>query len=745
MSSVVEGRMTMLENNTVTNGSHSKLIATLLKSHFGFDRFLPLQEEIIRCVIARGDALVLMPTGGGKSLCYQLPALVFKGLTLVVSPLIALMKDQVDGLKADGVAAEFINSSMTGEEICRMMAILKRGEIKLLYVAPERLAAENFRQFLRGLDISCIAVDEAHCISQWGHDFRPDYLDLKNLRDDFPSAGIIALTATATARVRQDIIQNLRLKEPRIFISSFNRSRLHYDIRPKENAFNELVDLLQAPGHIDRSAIIYCFSRKETEEMAGALRDRGFKAEAYHAGLDAKKRSEIQDRFIKDETPVITATIAFGMGIDKSDIRLVVHHSLPGSLEGYYQETGRAGRDGLAATCVLFYSYADKFKQDYFIKKIEDPLERKRAEEKLGKMIAFCESYVCRRKFLLEYFGECYPDDNCAGCDRCVRPKDEFDADVIGRAVLECVRITGSRFGVQYIVDVLRGSRNERIRSLGHDQIVVHGKGRAFSEVQLKEIIRLLIERNFLSKSQGEYPVIELAEPGKSFLNADDRMMLPKLKNMVKDAGGKSFKPWEDNGPFSEGLFEELRKLRKRLADERGVPPFVIFADTSLTDMARRKPQDEQAFLKISGVGENKLKWFGSAFIKTIADHCRSRPSALVSSQKVILNKPVSTYEETRRLVDKKLSLSEMVNIRGLAAGTLLVHIERFVSDDPSIDLEHLRPAPARFQIIKSAFEEAGTDVLSPVKTILGDEYSYEEIRLARVFITQQQLHGECA
>ncbi len=608
---------------------------SLLKEYFGFDHFLPLQEEIVRHVLTGQDTVVLMPTGGGKSLCYQLPALVFDGITLVVSPLIALMKDQVDGLKANGIAAEVINSSLTGDEIGRIKAALMGGEVKLLYVAPERLALEGFRHFLKGLQISCIAVDEAHCISQWGHDFRPDYLNLKTLREDFPSVGFVALTATATERVRKDIVTQLELKAPRIFLSSFNRPNLHYDIRPKDGAFENLVDLLSLPEYKDRSVIVYCYSRKETEVLARDLGRSGFKAEAYHAGLEAQARHDIQDRFIKDETPIITATIAFGMGIDKSDIRLVVHYALPGSVEGYYQETGRAGRDGLPASCVLFYSYADKFKQEYFIEKIEDEDERSRARDKLNKILAFCESSVCRRKFLLEYFGERHDQENCGGCDRCLRSREEFDADDIGRLVMECVQATGERFGGQYVVDVLRGSRNERVCRNGHDCLPLHGSGKAYSDVELREIVKLLIEKEFLAKSDGEYPVVEITGQGRTFLKSTTRLLLPVLRNTVgKKKKAVVTRSQVSVGTDDEGLFEELRKLRKQLAVARGVPPFVIFADTALRDMVRRLPQDDESFLAVTGVGAQKLKWFGAVFMKRIGEYGRGRGLFAVKAEK---------------------------------------------------------------------------------------------------------------
>lgn len=610
--------------NRIDFVSETRLFS-LLKVHFGFDRFRPLQEEIVRHVLTGKDTVVLMPTGGGKSLCYQLPALVFDGITLVVSPLIALMKDQVDGLTANGIRAAVINSTLSGDEVRSIAAALRRGEIKLLYVAPERLALEGFRKFLRTLLISCIAVDEAHCISQWGHDFRPDYLTLKELRKDFPRAGCVALTATATPRVRKDIIEHLHLKEPRVFLSSFNRPNLHYDIRPKDDAFGELVALLREPRHKNCSAIIYCYSRKETEKVAHDLVKKGFHAAAYHAGFDAQKRHDIQDRFIRDETPIIVATVAFGMGIDKSDVRLIVHYTLPSSIEGYYQETGRAGRDGLPASCVLFYSYADKFRQEFFINRIDDAAERKRAGEKLAKMIEFCESPVCRRKYLLEYFGEARAEERCDGCDRCMQENDEVDAGAIARLILDCVDQTGSRYGMQYVIDVLRGSMNDRIMRNCHDQLTtVYGQAHAYSERQLREIISGLIHKRLLAKTEGEYPVIELTNQGEAFLlgGGTETILLPPLRTSAPKPGKKKRSAAQARKEEEPGdlLFEALRALRKRLADQRGVPPFVIFSDLSLREMVRYQPEDEESFLEITGVGEQKLKMFGSAFMQVIRD-----------------------------------------------------------------------------------------------------------------------------
>jgi ATP-dependent DNA helicase RecQ len=609
----------------MTTDHGPKNLRELLKTHFGFDRFLPMQEDIVRHVLTGQDALILMPTGGGKSLCYQLPAFGFDGLTVVVSPLIALMKDQVDGLKAHGVAAEFINSSLAANEINAIKIRLARGQVRILYVAPERLAAEGFRAFLRGLKIDCIAVDEAHCVSQWGHDFRPDYLNITDLRNDFPKAGMVALTATATPRVRKDIVEHLRLRQPREFITSFNRPNLRYEILPRDNAFGELMDILCSAPHKDRAAIIYCFSRRDTEDLAANLRARGLKAEAYHAGLASEERHAIQDRFIKDETLIITATVAFGMGVDKSDIRLVAHYTLPASIEGYYQETGRAGRDGLEARCVLFYSGADRFKHEYFINKIEDRTERRRVTEKLNRMIGFCEGFGCRRKYLLEYFGEIRQQANCGNCDRCVRPQDEFDADAIGRAVLECVRATGGRFGGRHIINILRGSRSERILKFGHDRLECYGQGKTFDESAMRELIGRIIEKGLLVRVAGEYPVIELAPEGRNFLKSRERLMLPRPRAGSGILTKKSCAPGDKNNGFDEGLFEELRRLRKKVADQRGLPPFLIFADTALRQMARDLPTDSKSFFDIVGVGPRKSEAFGPVFIRRIKEYCRER------------------------------------------------------------------------------------------------------------------------
>ena len=608
----------------------------LLKSVFGYDEFRPLQSEIVARVLQGGDTLAIMPTGGGKSICYQLPALALPGMTLVVSPLIALMKDQVDALKANGVAAEFINSTLSYDEMRRIRTAAQNGAVKILYLAPERLALPAFRSFLDTLEISLVAVDEAHCISEWGHDFRPDYRSLGALRRRMPHTPFTALTSTATEQVRQDIVVQIGLNAPQAFIASFNRANLNYEVRPKRNAFNSICELLRK--HRDESAIIYCFSRKDTEDLAAQLRDAGFDALPYHAGLEDDVRRRTQERFIRDQTPIIAATIAFGMGIDKPDVRLVVHYDLPKSLEGYYQETGRAGRDGLPSECVLFYSYGDKVKQDSFINPIEDKAEYQNAQRKLAQVIEFCELHACRRRYLLNYFGESDEQPpNCGACDNCLATSEEFDATVIAQKILSAVIRTGQRFGIFYISLVLRGSKVNRVIERGHDKLSVYGIVNDYSAEDIKEIAMALLERGLLRKNDGDYPTFGVTLEGRRFLSNRETLTLTRrlddedTRRAPSSAGAQSAAP----SNYDAELFQELRALRLRLAREGSVPPYVVFNDRTLRDMARAKPRNLDAMLQVNGVGEAKLKKYGSEFLSAIQEHfhaqenCASADNAL--------------------------------------------------------------------------------------------------------------------
>ena len=721
----------------------------VLRSRFGYDSFWPPQGEIISNVLAGRDSLALMPTGGGKSLCYQLPALMFQGVTLVISPLIALMKDQVDALNANGISAQFINSSLSWGEIDRVQSDVRAGLVKLLYVAPERLPAPLFRRFLQDLDLSLIAIDEAHCISEWGHEFRPDYRNLLDLRRDFPSVPVIALTATATERVQEDIVQQLGLERGRVFLSSFNRANLNYSVRPKTDSWGELISLLEK--HRDQSVIIYCFSRKETEDLARQLKGQGFSALPYHAGLSPELRRQTQDDFIRDRVPIIVATIAFGMGIDKPDVRLVVHHNLPKSVEGYYQETGRAGRDGLPSDCVLFFTLGDRVKQEYFIGQMEDERERRNAQQKLDKMVEYAQLPTCRRQFLLKYFGEDWEEEDCGACDICIDPGNRFDATEVAQKVLSAVVRTDERFGANHVIDVLVGSRDKRVLALGHDQLSVYGIVKDFSKRQLKEVFGQIQAKGLLVRNEGEYPTLSVSPAGWGFLKQRESLTLVKP---TVDARAARSRPGDNAFKYDQDLFQELRALRRRLAEERGVPPYVIFGDVSLRHMAAAYPCSREEFSQMHGVGEVKLEEYGPVFVSAIRENVEVNNVEVPTGAELLAVAPRSggvnrngdsrggpisgTHETTREMLAQGLSIDQIANERGLARNTVIGHMERITYQGFRLDLTHVTPEPARLGIIEEAFRESGSALLGPVKERLGDEFDYEELKLARIHLRQE-------
>ncbi|GLI40040.1 DNA helicase RecQ [Geobacter hydrogenophilus] len=591
-----------------------------LRTVFGYRAFRPFQEEIVTHLIGGGDAFVLMPTGGGKSLCYQIPAIHRPGVGIVVSPLISLMKDQVDTLRENGVAAAAYNSAMGEREARQVLARLHAGELDLLYVAPERLMTDAFLERLREIPLALFAIDEAHCVSQWGHDFRPEYVGLGRLRGLFPGVPVIALTATADVQTRSDIIERLGLRDAQVYVTGFDRPNIRYTVVDKQKPFHQLTAFL---GNRPQDAgIVYALSRKRVEEVAGKLRDAGIDAAAYHAGLADGERSRVQEAFLRDDVRVVVATVAFGMGIDKPNVRFVVHYDLPKNIESYYQETGRAGRDGLPAEALLLFGYGDIAVSRSLIESGNNPEQVRIELHKLNAMVGFAEAGTCRREALLGYFGERLAEP-CGNCDLCLDPPESFDATEDARKALSCVYRVGQRFGMGHVIDVLRGSKNERIQQLGHDRLSTYGIGADRSAEAWGSIIRQLIHRGYLEQDLANYSVLKLTPAARPLLRGEESLTLAKPR--VKVAPAKK-EPKRKGAVASlaegdEGLFQQLRALRKGLADEQQVPPYVIFSDATLVEMATLRPATMDDLLRVNGVGEQKLGRYGTAFLEVIRNN----------------------------------------------------------------------------------------------------------------------------
>jgi ATP-dependent DNA helicase RecQ len=697
-----------------------------LQKYFGYTEFRPHQEDIIRDVLDKKDTFVLMPTGGGKSLCYQLPALLMDGLSVVISPLISLMKDQVDSLRSNGIAAAYLNSTQSIAEAKGISTAILNGQIKILYMAPERLLMSQTLKLLEDAKVSLFAVDEAHCISEWGHDFRPEYRRIRTLRQRFPHVPIIALTATATAKVQEDITGQLNLAGCNTYMASFDRPNLLYQVRPKQDAYDQLLKYLgKSRGN---SGIIYCQSRKTVDTLTKKLQRSAFRALPYHAGLSDIQRARNQESFIKDDTDIIVATIAFGMGIDKPNVRFVIHYDLPRNLEGYYQETGRGGRDGLACDCILFFSHGDRYKIEYFINKKNSKKEQDIALAQLRAMTDYCESSTCRRRVLLNYFGEDIGVKNCGKCDVCISPRETFDGTKAAQKLLACVEELDQRFGMNHVIDVLVGSKNKKITTKRHHLLKNHGAGRDYSKAQWQAIAREMIQQGVLRIEGIRYPLLTLNLNSREILDGNQAVSL------VKPTEGKQIIRNQENMPAETGLFDRLKRLRKTLADKKNLPPYIIFSDTSLKQMASNLPGTHQEFLDITGVGENKLKKYGDVFLAEIADHITGKPVQSPKLPRAVQGKLSATQQETLDLYRQGLTIQQIANTRNLSASTIITHIENLILTGEIDSIDEWVDAQKQQAIIK-AISDVGTEYLSPIKEKLGDDCMYNEIKLVRAAV----------
>ena len=707
-----------------------------LKHYFGFDKFKGDQEAIILSLMEGHDTFVLMPTGGGKSLCYQLPSLIMEGTAIVIPPLIALMKNQVDvinGMSEDGTVAHYLNSSLNKSAIQQVMDNVRSGKTKLLYVAPESLNKEEYVEFLKSIHISFYAIDEAHCISEWGHDFRPEYRNIRPTINKIGNAPVIALTATATDKVRTDIKKSLGIMDAHEFKSSFNRANLYYEVRPKTNDVDkQIIKFIRQ--HEGKSGIIYCLSRKKVEELAEVLKANNIKAAPYHAGLDSATRSQTQDDFLMERIDVIVATIAFGMGIDKPDVRFVIHYDIPKSLEGYYQETGRAGRDGGEGLCIAFYAQKD-------LKKLEKFMEGKPvAEQDIGRQLlqetaAYAESSVCRRKMLLHYFGEEYPHDNCHNCDNCLHPKEKIEAGNALNIVLKAVLALKENFRQEYVIDFIKGRGTDDILSHKHDQLEDFGAGEDEDPKLWNPVIRQALIAGYLKKDVENYGLLKITSAGKRFIKHPTEFMIVR-DNEFKDDD------YEEGGEavgmaLDPELFAMLKGLRKQMAQKLGVPGYVIFQDPSLEQMATMYPITFEELQQIQGVGAGKAKRYGKEFLELIKRHCEDNGIERAEELRVrtVAKKSIIKVKIIQS-IDKQLALDDIAESLGLSFDELLDEVEAIVYSGTKININYFIEEVIDDEHVDDIYEyfrESETDSLDDAINELGDEYSEDEIRLVRI------------
>ncbi len=687
--------------------------AIALKKYFGYDQFRPLQKDIIQAVYDRRDTLVLMPTGGGKSVCFQVPAITQEGTAIVVSPLIALMKDQVEGLSANGIPAAFINSSQDAGQLKNVEDALMNGYIKLLYVSPEKLVSQNFQSILKRLKISLFAIDEAHCISSWGHDFRPEYTQLRFLKTQFPTVPVIALTATADKLTRKDIIDQLQLRDPEVFIASFDRPNISLTVRPGQKKLEQTIEFLKK--HPNQSGIIYCLSRKGCQELSEKLNAKGFKAAFYHAEVSPRERSKVQEDFINDRTPIICATIAFGMGIDKSNVRFVIHYNLPRNLEGYYQEIGRGGRDGLPSDALLFFSYADVISYREMIDRGESSNEQKELKlAKLERMFQFAEAPVCRRKTVLYYFGEPY-DRSCGNCDVCLNPPQQFDGTVAAQKALSAILRTGEKVGMNMLVEILRGSNRREIFEQNFQNIKTYGAGREYSFEDWLYLISQMLHLGLLEIAYDDHNCLRVTPQGKAILfdgkkttlalpiskPSKEEVAIEKSKAKGKEKTARTEERETGKHSLRDELFNLLVTLRRSLAQRQGIPPYLIFSDATLQDMAEKRPLTDADMLQVSGVGERKLQQFGDAFMSEVRRYVLEKTNEGVRMIG-------SSFYQSWDLYTQGHTIEEIAQERGLSAATVTGHLATMYERGELIDISQWA-SPEELDIVQGAlplFEE---------------------------------------